>query len=378
MRAHGIIGRHLAVVTAGLGAGGAERVIADISARWISCGVKVTIISFDSPGDRIYHALPEGVVVLQLGIPAHRRTAGVISRIRRLRASLHTLKPDVVISFLTKINVLTLVATIGMTVPVVVAERNNPERQDAHLFWRLTSYIAHLRANMIICQTSDSKRCVPYHARNRVRVIPNPISAARFRPRKTPRLVLVAVGRLTPQKGFDLLVDAFAQISNHHCAWELHIWGEGPERKALQARIDHVGLKSRILLRGLSEQPGGWLVEANAFVLSSRYEGFPNVLGEALAAGLPSIGTDCDFGPADLIVHGENGLLVAPNSVPALAAGLNLLLGDPRLRSQFHARGPEVIDRYAPERIFEAWNDVLASLLPDTGRTPPAYQVKAA
>jgi glycosyltransferase involved in cell wall biosynthesis len=372
-----LAGRRIAIVTAGLGAGGAERVIADISERWLAGGARVTIVCFDAPEDRIYHPMPPRVRILKLGIPGQGGSATVYARLRTLRAALRAIGPDVVVSFLTKINVLTLLATIGMKVPVVVAERNNPERQDAHVLWRLASRLAHARASVVVCQTTGSTRCVPYFARNRVRVIPNPVGTAKLRPKPFGRSVLVAVGRLTPQKGFDMLVDAFARVSKDHPAWDLHIWGEGPERDALRARIDRAGLDSRIFLRGLSSEPGSWLMEASAFVLSSRYEGFPNVLGEALAAGLPVVATDCDFGPTDLILDGENGMLVEPDSVPALAAGLDRLLADEGLRNRFRAKAPEVVERYAFERIFRAWDEVLTSLLSDARFSTEAREVKA-
>ncbi|QAY78032.1 glycosyltransferase family 4 protein [Sphingosinicella sp. BN140058] len=359
--------RHIAIVTAGLGAGGAERVIAQISGSWAAVGDKVTVISFDRGEDRVYHGLPERVDVVKLGLPRQAGASGLIARIRALRSALRRLDPDVVVSFLTKINILTLIATIGLRVPVAVAERNNPERQDAHFLWRLTSSLVHARASLVICQTQGSVRCIPRTARRRVKVIPNPVSPADFRPVSAGAPVLVAVGRLTRQKGFDLLVDAFATIADAHPAWELHIWGEGPERAALAGRAAAVGLSSRILLRGLSAEPGSWLIHADAFVLSSRYEGFPNVLGEALAAGLPVVATNCDFGPSDLVRDGQNGLLVAPDDVASLAAGLDRLLGDEALRARLRTEAPEAAIRYAPERIFLAWNDAVTSL----GGTPP-------
>ncbi|PSJ36382.1 glycosyltransferase family 4 protein [Allosphingosinicella deserti] len=369
--------RHIAIVTAGLGAGGAERVIAEIAGRWSAAGTRVTIVSFDRPGDRVYHPLPEPIAVVKLGIPG-QGGASFLARLRRLRSTLHGLAPDIVVSFLTKVNILTLLATMGLRAPVVVAERNNPERQDAHIFWRLASSLVHLRASLVICQTERSRRCVPLAARSRVRVIPNPVNPAKHLPVATARPVLAAVGRLTPQKGFDMLIDAFSAVADRHPNWDLHIWGEGPSRAVLQARIAAAGLSKRVILRGLSPEPGTWVKEASAFVLSSRYEGFPNVLGEALAAGLPSVAADCDFGPSDLLIDGANGLLVAPDDMEALAAGLNRLLGDAALRARFRDAAPAVAIRYAPEQIFNAWNDVVEALAATPRPAVRAPQVRVA
>jgi glycosyltransferase involved in cell wall biosynthesis len=137
----------------------------------------------------------------------------------------------------------------------------------------------------------------------------------------------VAMGRLEHQKGFDLLIDAFAQLSRDVSA-RLLIFGEGNLRAELQSRIDRYGLGDRILLPGYTPAPSAQMRAATAFVLSSRYEGFGLVLVEALAAGTRVIATDCDYGPAELLQGGRFGTLVPAGDPAALAAAMRGVLGD--------------------------------------------------
>ena len=364
-------GRHVCIVIAALGAGGAERVIAWLAARWLDLGARVTIVSFDRTGDSIYHDIPEAAELERLAIAARGgRWSFVPPTLRRIAALRRTLmerQPDVIVSFLTKINVLTLAATIGMTAPVIVAERNNPQRQPSHWLWKVALRRLYRRATAIVCQTQASTICIPEPCRSRVRVIANPVMTSDGR-RGTfqPAQHVVGVGRLEPQKGFDLLIDAFARVAGRHPGWTLDIWGTGPEHHALRARALRRGVGGRVCLRGLSDRPGGWIDETGLFVLASRYEGFPNVLGEAMAAGLPVLATDCAFGPSALIDHDVNGLLVAGEDCAALAGALDRMLGDPELRRRLAAAAPEVARRFAPARIAAAWDDLLATMLDRT------------
>ena len=350
--------RHIAIVTSGLGAGGAERVIALIADHLVARGDRVSVIAFDRPDDPIFHPLPEGATIHRLG--ATRRSAiEPLARIMRLRRLLAAAQPDIVLSLLTKINAITLLATIGLPARVIPCERNNPTRQDAHPIWNLALRLLYRRATAIVLQTAASRRCLPRGVRGRATVIPNPIEPYAVPTQDPLPSRLAAVGRLTHQKGFDLLIDAYARVADRHPAWQLDIWGEGDDRATLASRIATLGMADRIALRGLSATPGGWLAEAGALVLSSRYEGFPNVLAEAMAAGLPVLATDCAFGPAELIVPERTGLLIPAENVATLAIGLDRLLGDDALRSRIGTAARAAMRAYAPSTVLARWDALL-------------------
>jgi glycosyltransferase involved in cell wall biosynthesis len=353
--------KHVAFVLAGIGAGGAERVVALLSEMVMERGWRATIISFDQPDAASYHAfhpdvgfvfLPDSAGLPRMGIA---RAAG---RLYALRAALARGQFDLIVSFLTKINTLTLLAATGLGVPVVVSERNNPLRQRANPAWRWLLALLYKRAAAIVLQTERSRKCLPPAQRSRAHVIPNPIALPSVLPPAVDRQI-TAVGRLTEQKGFDLLIDAFARIAPLHPDWKLVIWGEGPLRAGLTRRIKDQGLEHRIALPGLSPSHGAWINPGQIFVLCSRYEGFPNVLAEAMAAGMAPVAFDCEFGPSELIDDGRSGLLVPPEDMLALAAALIELVQSPELRGTLAYGAAQSAPRYACHAIRQLWLTLL-------------------
>lgn len=359
----------VAFVLAGLGAGGAERVVSLIASAWASRGDDVSVIAFDGPEEKVFHRFSPRVRLVRLAIPVvqgvnYSVLRGTLGRISALRRTLRDAQPDLIISFLTKINVLTLVAAAGLRRPVIVSERNNPTLQEIHPAWNLLLSWLYRRASAVVMQTEASLSCLPRSGRARAMVIPNPIPrlAARSSAVKPPAAV-VAVGRLVRQKGFDLLLDAFRRIADRHPGWSLEIWGEGPERQAIEAQVQALGLAPRIRLNGLSAAPASWMSDAAVFVLPSRYEGFPNALGEAMAAGLPVAAFDCAFGPREMIQNEVDGLLVPHEDVGALAAALDRLMADPALRARLGTAAREGSARFAPEKILAQWDALTTGIL---------------
>ena len=354
----------ISFVLAGLGAGGAERVVSLIASEWAAKGHDLEIVTFEPDDASSYHTLDGRVRITRLGLPPSSKGAarGILHaarRIWRLRQAFRRSRPELVVSFLTKINVLTLVATLGMTVPVIVSERNNPRRQASHPFWNWLLAFLYPLADAIVMQTTESRECLPPALRARAIVIPNPIRVPTIAaPSSSEIKTLVAVGRLDRQKGFDLLIEAFSRIAPNHPGWRLVIWGEGPEKAALQGQIASADLSDRVRLPGLTEVPQAWISDATAFVLSSRYEGFPNALGEALAAGLPAAAFNCPYGTADLMRDGINGLLVPDGDIQALAEALDRLMSDERLRQRLGSAARQSALRFAPDRIIASWWDV--------------------
>lgn len=349
--------RHVAILISALGPGGAERVVSQLSQHWAALGHSITVFTFDGEEDPIYHELPDTVQLRRLNSPK-AGFRGNMRRLTLLKGALAEAKPDLLISFLTKNNLLASLATAGIPLKWIACERNNPERQQTHPAWNRMLHIAYRRADAIVCQTKGVTRCFPASVQDRITIIPNPITPLDRKTAKQSNRI-AAVGRLDWQKGFDLLIDAFAEIAPHHPDWFLDIWGSGPDGAVLENRISELALTDRISLRGTSDRPGGWLEETSLFVLSSRYEGFPNVLGEALSAGLPVIATDCDFGPSDMVTHGENGWLVPPESKSALAEALDRLMSDETLRGTLAEAAPVAAARFAPDGVMKQWDRLI-------------------
>ncbi|WP_298908480.1 glycosyltransferase family 4 protein [uncultured Aliiroseovarius sp.] len=352
------------VVQGGFGAGGAEKVVAMIAAHRAQMGDEVTVMGFDMPDDGSYFPYPETVRLL---LPDGAKGSNPLARFRMIRRTIKTTRPDVVLSFLTKINVLSLIAAIGTATPVVISERNNPRAQNAHPIWRHAQNLLVRRAACAVMQTERAQADLPKSAQVRSNVIPNPCAPNPDHPaRPDPHgNRLVAVGRLDTQKGFDVLLRAMVEIVEAQPKAMLTIHGEGSQRGALEALRAELGLEDHVALPGASPTPGAWLSQADLLIMPSRFEGFPNVLAEATVAGLPVVSTNCDFGPREMIVVGENGLLVPVDDVPILADAVIRLMQDSTLRAHMAGQAAINRDRLAPKQILARWDQVIAQAVRD-------------
>ncbi len=175
--------------------------------------------------------------------------------------------------------------------------------------------------------------------------------------------IVVAAGRLTNQKGFDRLIPAFQQVVRERPEWTLRIYGSGPQRRRLQRMIADLGLSDDVLLMGRANRMGEELAKASIYVLSSRFEGFPMVLLEAMSKGLAVVSFDCPRGPSDLITSGVDGLLVPEGDVDGLAQGLRRLVEDEDLRRRLGAAALRTVGQYDAESIGGQWDELLTDLL---------------
>jgi glycosyltransferase involved in cell wall biosynthesis len=185
--------------------------------------------------------------------------------------------------------------------------------------------------------------------------IPNAVHRAEQEPSQQVSPVVVAAGRLTAQKGFDLLVEAFARVVADHPEWRLRVFGAG----ARKAELD--GLVQR-LEPGRTDRLDQELTNASVYALSSRFEGLPMVMIEAMAHALPVVAFDCPTGPGDVLTDGVDGVLVPPGDVDALAEALMRVISDRDLRVRMGGAAAETARAYAPEQVMPLWEDLFAEL----------------
>lgn len=217
----------------------------------------------------------------------------------------------------------------------------------------------------------------------RLSVIHNPINLAGVRARSLDPLpdwaawmgerpTVLSVGRLTRQKGFDLLIEAHAALRAAGTAHDLLILGEGGDRPALEALARRLGVEGSVHLPGFVPNPYPFMRRAAAYALASRYEGFANVITEAMACGAPVVATDCPSGPAEILEGGQHGLLVPPGDSAALAGALGAVLGDAALAQRLREAGSRRVQDFAPERVVPTWEAVLRATA--AGRRPGTGQ----
>lgn len=355
-------------VISDLEGGGAQRVAVTLMERWIANGWEVVLVTIASDATDFF-AVPGGVERVIIDRPNDRRRlrAALLNnrdRLADLRRVARRVRPDIVISFLDRTNVLTLCALIGTDIPVVVSERIDPRQHSIAPVWRLLRRATYPRAAAIVVQTRAVQRWANRRFGGaRVDVIPNPVALAPHEAEPAsglPTPYVVGVGRLIPQKGFDVLLSAFGRIAIRHDGWHLVIAGEGTERASLMQQAARLGIADRVHLVGRVRNVETVVGGASMFVLSSRFEGFPNALLEAMALGVPAVSTACPSGPEEIITHERDGLLVPPDSIEDLATAIERLVQHSALRSTLGAAGRDTVaDRYSVDRIGRTWDDLI-------------------
>lgn len=200
---------------------------------------------------------------------------------------------------------------------------------------------------------------------NKVCIIPNFVRSLPEVPPPGSRRKneILAVGRLDRQKGFDLLIRAFARSGCRKCGYRLVLLGEGPERSSLQRLSRELNVEDALEMPGVVQDPERWMARAALFVLPSRYEGFPNVLLEAMGMGCPVIASACPSGPAEIVTHGEDGLLVPAEDVGALAAALRQMMDDATLRNRLGEAAAEVRERFSPAVVLTQWENLIQQVV---------------
>lgn len=357
--------------TTRLGGGGAEMQLLRV-ANYLDANEFAVDIAVCRRGGEYEHLVAPSISVHHLAHPRiHSSTAGLIAAAIPLRRLVRRLAADVVVSFMDSANVIAalsvdrvrgrprLVGCVQNTISRADHERNHPVRRAVLALVRRT----YPQLDRVVALSNGVARDIAAHvpaAASRITMIHNAgvdddlavraadpiagLSPDRERP------LIVACGRLSPQKGYPHLLDAFAEIRRDLGA---HLWilGQGPDRGALERRISRLGLAGAVRLLGFQNNPYPYMAAADLFVLSSLHEGFGNVLVEAMATGTPVVATDCMHGPAEIIRDGESGLLVPPADPQALASAMRRVLTDPALAQRLAERGQARAQDFHVSRI---------------------------
>lgn len=331
-----VLPRRIAIFIPDLRGGGAERVMVTLANRFAEKGHRVDLVLASAKGTYLTEVGP-GVRVVDL--KSGRMLSSVLPLARYLRRE----RPDAMLSAMHHVNIVAILARklARATVRLVISERNSlANLQTTHgVVMRVLMAILYPSADAVIAVTKAGAREL-LDAFNLIEAkvfsIPNPLDIERvkqlalepldhpwFAPGEPP--VILAVGRLAPQKDFSTLIEAFALLRSHLAA-RLIILGEGPLREDLERLVRERGLADQVSMPGFQENPYKWMARCGLFVLCSRFEGFPNVLVQAMACGASVVSTDCPTGPNEILENGKYGRLVSVGDQVSLASAMEDLL----------------------------------------------------
>ena len=366
--------KKIAIVISAMNLGGAQRVVSFLCDHWSKQGYQITLISTYIGDSNKHYEVAENICLRSLDEYVNyprSKYLKLIWKIIYLRKIFKEVGPDKIVSFLTRVNVASAFASKGLKIPLILCERTwTPfARLSKNFYWFYR--ILFRNAQSIVVQTEQSKEWLNNNfPRNYVDVIPNSVIYPLPLQKNTlinpdlhlskERKIILASGRFHTYKQFDLLIKAFAKIQNEHTGWDLVILGDGEERFQLEELIYNLDLEERVFLPGSVGNIADWYKRSQLFILCSLVEGFPNVLLEAMAYGLPCISFDCDTGPRDMIDDGINGILVDPNSKEVgLSEAIVSLIKNPKLRSEISKNSLLIQEKFSPEHIMKLWDKIL-------------------
>jgi glycosyltransferase involved in cell wall biosynthesis len=372
---------HVLFFTTRLGGGGAEKLLLRIINNLDRQQFKLSLALCKSGGS-YEEALAEDIAVYYLSSPQIPSISGsLLLSLLPLRRLINRTKPDVVCGVMDNANVLTVLATknIGYK-PKVILSVHNPvtlkyNEPKTRLFNRLVFALmpyTYPAADSIITVSqgvaTDLAALIP-KTKDLLQVIYNPcvdqeviLGGMETPPETIASKLIIACGRLNPQKGFKYLISAMVEVRK---VINTHLWimGEGELRQELKDQIESLGLGDAVRLLGFKANPYQYMAKADLFVLASLYEGFGNVIVEAMACGTPVVATDCPFGPGEIIEDGVNGLLVKPGDKEALATGIIRVLSNPQLQAQFINQGKIRAQDFETKKITQMYSQLFLSVI---------------
>lgn len=353
-----------------VGAGGAERVAAILCNAWQKLGHEVHLITFEDDRAESHYFLERHIQVHRLDLLRQSRSFANfaylnLKRVYRIRRTLRLIAPDAVVSFMPEPNVLTILASLGKSWPVIVSERVHPAYLPLGRFPAIMRKLTYRYAAAVVAQARSIAEYIDKTFDVSSTIIPNPIDLTSFiAPERgqaehpgTKRII--SLGRLESQKGFDVLLNAFARLSTRFPDWTLVIFGEGSRRAALEQQIFELGLHTRVQMPGIITDVASELQQTDIYVQSSHFEGTPNAVIEALACGCPVVATDCPGGTREIIGDDAYGILVPVNDPIALATSLAHLMSDEAARNISREKAPYAVASLSVPIIAARWIELI-------------------
>ena len=338
--------------------GGAERVMVNLANYLSETGRKVLFVtSYRTANEYKLSSNVKRLSIENIQISQSRFKRN-LSRILALRKICENEKPNVLVTFMAEPNFRGIIATLGLPVKMIVSVRNDPNREYAGRIGKIVGKWLLPLADGCVFQTKEAQEWFPKRLQRKSTIIFNAVKEEFFHIERKPVLgEIVTCGRLTSQKNHKLLIDAFAEVVKEHPYAKLKIYGEGSLRDVLQEQINKLGLQDNAFLMGATNDVAKALQTADLFVLSSDYEGMPNALMEAMAAGVPCISTDCPCGgPKELFQELLYKQLTYIKDKNSMVEKINLFLSmDIDEKIKLSNKTKELAESFSSEKINSFW-----------------------
>lgn len=300
-----------------------------------------------------------GIKYIDLGIQAGDMPTWRFSAIRKIRRVVKTVDAKYVCGWASEMAFMVRAATLGLKNTIISAERNDPYMLP--FYWRILELWTYKNSNYTFFQLEKAMCYYGKGMATKSFVIPNPyiledkvVNIAGEDRKKT----IVGAGRFREQKGFDVLIKAFANVYAKHPEYKLVLYGEGPLENSYRQLAEEFGIQDAFEMPGYVNHFTATVADEGIYVLSSRFEGIPNSLIEAMSTGIPTVSTDCSPGGPDFLTnHGERGLLVKVDDVDGLSESLLYLIEHPLEAKTFGEKGKEVIEMLKESVIRQKWED---------------------
>lgn len=343
-------------IISGMTRGGAERVVANLANRF-SDQTEVSIVIIAE--NKIMYELDSRIKVVDL---TENETLSHLSVSWKLRSYISGLRSDedTVIAFLAKTNIFYILSTLGIRIPLIISERNDPYNDGRGTVLKLLTRILYPLADLIVFQTNYAMEAFGNRIRQKGTIIRNPVMQLTSYKRTEPDFRFITAGRLTAQKNQEMLIRAFARFQKHHSGYELWIYGDGPLRQSLLKLIEELALVGKVHLPGNVPDIYDRMVDARCFVLSSDYEGQSNALLEAMSLGLPVIATNCSG--IDELIEPSDGILVPVGDESALADAMARIAEDDLSASQLGLSGQNKVGALNMDNIEACWRSVISEV----------------
>lgn len=344
-----------------LESGGAERVLSVLSPYLADSFEEVTYVMWRK-GKRFYD-LDSRIKVIEL--PELADSDNIIRKAISFRKMIKERHPELVISFLTPFNLLVLASLLHVDQKIAVAERNDPRFIKGGCIMNAIRRYLYNKADAIFCQTDKMAEFFSGRLHDKTHVIYNPLFIdSKFvgKALQTPKSkYIVSVGRLNSQKNYSMLIDGFNKFHASHPDYILRIYGEGELRPTLQSKINNLNLTDSILLPGNDKNVHENIANAQAFIMTSFFEGMPNALIEAMALGLPCISTRV-LGATELISHRNNGILI-DTTPEAIAQSLDEIVSNEELREYISQQAVNITSILDQHTISHQWVEQIRQLI---------------